>query len=148
VAVRRGRAVATTVAVLLFGQVSLTACGGEGGNGTEVAPSECRTSSLELGQVRPASSPRQAVQDLVMSPGEAPGQSLVRITDVVELADDRARVDVTMGNWEGGYEVERRGDGWVPVATVSCGEPVECSDLVLPDAEDAYVAVLCAEPTG
>lgn len=84
-----------------------------------------------------------------MVPGEAPGDSPPRVEKVVMLDDDRARVDVTFGSWEGGYEVAREDGGWVPVAGVSCGEPVECSDLVPPErhATDAYYATVCFEQT-
>lgn len=146
-AVLKARAVATTVAVVLPGQLLLAACSDEDSDRTGSTPRDCRTSGLELGEVQPAISPRQAVQDLLMLPGEATGGSPVRITDVVELADDRARVDVTVGSWEGGYEVEREGDGWYLVAGISCGDPLECSDLVLPNTDDAYSAALCAEST-
>lgn len=144
----RTRAIAATVAVLLSGQATLAACSDDGGDGAETSSRECQTSDIEMSGGSPAGSPREAVQALFMPlPGQAPGASPLRITDVVELADDRARVDVTLGNWEGGYEVEREGEGWVLVAGISCGEPLTCSDLKIPDTDDAYGAVLCAEPS-
>lgn len=143
----RVRAIVAAVGVL-FGLAPLMACSDDDA-AERAKPRDCRTSGLELDQVRPAASPREAVQDLLVVPGEAPGDSPLRVDEVVMLDDDRARVDVTLGRWEGGYEVAREDGGWVPVAGVSCGDLVECSDLVPPEgyATDAYYATLCFEQT-
>ncbi|KRA32380.1 MULTISPECIES: hypothetical protein [unclassified Nocardioides] len=141
------RAIAATAAALLCGLISLTACGGNDDDPSATAPGECQTSELELPGVQPASSPQQAVRDLLVLkvPGGESDDSLMEITDVVDLTVDRARVDVTIGSWDGGYEVEHEDDGWVVVAGISCGEPLACSDFVDPDTGDAYSAALCAE---
>lgn len=56
-------------------------------------------------------------------------------------------MDVSAGSWEGGYELERQSGGWVLVSGISCGDPLDCSDLEQTNSADAYYATLCFEQT-